>query len=96
MQNAHWIVTGALALIGVLAYVFKAGQWTQERISRDERFAELKERFDKHVEEDTKWKTEANSKINLHDNRLVRVEADRRIVIFPRRNQAGHADESGE
>lgn len=106
MQTAHWIITGLVALLAVLAYVFKAGQWTQERVSRDEKFSELKERFDQHakddttwksqhVKDDTTWKSEANANINRLDSRLIRVEADRRIVIFPRKNQAGYDDPEG-
>lgn len=87
MQYAQWVVTGALALVGLLAYVFKAGKWAQERESRDDKLKELVGKFDKHVEEDQRWKHEFNSKVNLHDSRIVRVEADRRIVIFPRRRQ---------
>lgn len=91
MQTIHYVIAAGVGLMAILAYVFKAGQWAQERVSRDEKLSKLDERFEDHLKDAEKWKRELHdkyselvNKVRINDERITRVENDRRIVIFPR------------
>jgi hypothetical protein len=94
MQTIHWVITGCLALIGIGAYIFKAGQWTSRVDMMDQKSRDVKEEIYKEIDRRCK---ELEKRDDGFERRLARIEEHRRVLVFPRGRERMRAnDEEGE